>query len=262
MREKIRQLMAKGNEKQFVSILSLFMILLGVAVIIYASAMLYFSDRRKIEAKRSEIVALENELNDATMRFTQLQKQYDDLSKQLRALEVQRAADTHKREMYEPIIKSAFKYVDSDLNYLNLEFVDTVFTLAANKNVNPYVIFAIIDVESNFNARARNRSGAIGLGQIMPTTGSYIRKSIMRRTDTYSHESLLSPALNVTYMIEYVSHLVKSRGTYDSALALYCGSLIKGKEKFYPNYYRNRLIDSMRGFGISAENANLILKGK
>lgn len=253
---------AKFDSRKVLPLVVVMTLTVAVCIVLYAAVMIFKSDARKINAKRNEIVRLEDELKEAHLRFDALQRQYDVVSEELRRLEVLKAEENHKKDMYEPILKSAFKYVDSDLNYLTTSFVENVFTLSESKNVNPFIVFAIIDVESNFNSKAKRKNGAIGLGQIMPTTGAYIHKVLVKSSDKYVHESLQSPTLNVSYVIEYLSYLVRTRGSYDAALKLYCGGLVKGKEKFYPEYYRLRIMEALQSFGISKEQANKMLMSK
>ncbi|MEO1337703.1 MAG: transglycosylase SLT domain-containing protein, partial [Myxococcota bacterium] len=46
-----------------------------------------------------------------------------------------------------------------------------VFERAAALDLDPELVVAVMAVESDFRVRARSRAGAVGLMQIMPTTG-------------------------------------------------------------------------------------------
>ena len=68
----------------------------------------------------------------------------------------------------------------------------------------PYEIFAIIEVESGFNAVAKSRAGALGLMQIMPSTGKWIASELGLE---YADEILKDPETNIRMGAFYLSYL-------------------------------------------------------
>ena len=58
-----------------------------------------------------------------------------------------------------------------------LRYKEQVVMCANQTNLNPYLIFSVIKVESGFNKNAVSKKGAIGLMQLLPTTASWVAKS-------------------------------------------------------------------------------------
>lgn len=217
----------------------------------------------ELEKLEKAIATLNAEKEEMREKLEISQTEYYNISEKLRRVEEERAQYRMKTEKYTPIIKRASLYPDSNVSYLNMGFVETVFTISLQHNISPYIVFAVIDVESNYSSTARNkRSGAIGLGQIIKSTGEFIHYKLMNRTDKYVHESLLSAFLNVQYTIEYLSYLVSQRGSVDLALKQYCGGYVKGHENFYQNHYRKKIKNSLMSFGLSEVQAEDLLKSK
>jgi hypothetical protein len=85
--------------------------------------------------------------------------------------------------------------------------------------LDPFLILAIIQTESNFTPKAVSPRGAIGLMQVMPKTGEYVAKD---RGITYKGmNSLYDPFLNVKLGIHYLSFLSDQFDSVENALAAY-----------------------------------------
>ncbi|HEX4842153.1 MAG TPA: lytic transglycosylase domain-containing protein [Limnobacter sp.] len=112
-----------------------------------------------------------------------------------------------------------------------LELIKTIRYEAQRAGLDPQLVFALIEVESNFNAQARSHAGAIGLMQVMPFW-----------TDVLSRgraEELLEPRINIRYGCLILRHyLDMEKGNLDRALGRYNGSLGK---MTYPNLVYDRL---------------------
>ena len=95
----------------------------------------------------------------------------------------------------------------------------------------PQLVFALIEVESNFRDDAVSSAGAIGLMQVMPFW-----------TDLLSNgrpSQLFDPRVNVRYGCLILRHYLDiERGNLDRALGRYNGSLGK---MTYPNMIYDRL---------------------
>lgn len=76
---------------------------------------------------------------------------------------------------------------------------------AAAHGVDPYLIAAIIRVESNFATGKRSPKGAMGLMQLMPPTAEWIAKQEGNELD--SVERLKDPELNIRYGAWYLASL-------------------------------------------------------
>ncbi len=75
--------------------------------------------------------------------------------------------------------------------------------------------------ESLFNHRAYSRSGAIGLMQIMPKTGSYIAKKLSKKD--FKVSNLFDPEINTLFGSYYIHSLIKRFKLFPLAAAAYNG---------------------------------------
>lgn len=81
---------------------------------------------------------------------------------------------------------------------------------ASAYGIDPYLIIAIIHVESNFIAHARSPKGAIGLMQVMPATARQ-----------YGDYDLYQPKDNIMVGTRHFSYLMRRYGSIPHALAAY-----------------------------------------
>lgn len=89
----------------------------------------------------------------------------------------------------------------------------------SNHDLDPYLILAVIKVESEFSPVAVSKRGAIGLMQVMPGTGEHIAKEM----GIYygGRKSLYDPFINVKLGISYLSSLEERYETVEYALGAY-----------------------------------------
>jgi hypothetical protein len=76
--------------------------------------------------------------------------------------------------------------------------------------VDPLLVRALIQVESNYKPRARSRKGAMGLMQLMPSTAR-----------TYNVRNPFDPKANIEAGIKHLKSLIDRFGQRDLALAAY-----------------------------------------
>ena len=90
---------------------------------------------------------------------------------------------------------------------------------ARAEGIDPALLAAVIYQESKFRARARSRSGAIGLMQLTPSTA----KGIAVRTGgrAFRVSDLTDPAINIRYGSWYLHDLYEKYGSLQLALAAY-----------------------------------------
>jgi soluble lytic murein transglycosylase len=90
---------------------------------------------------------------------------------------------------------------------------------AANYGLDPQLLAAVIYQESKFEADAISESGAVGLMQLLPSTG----QGIADRTggSNWTPEDLEHPELNIRYGAWYLRHLLDKYGDEELALAAY-----------------------------------------
>ena len=78
---------------------------------------------------------------------------------------------------------------------------------AAKFRTDPYLLLAVMREESRFNPRAKSRSSARGLMQIMPGTGRGIAKNL--KYGSYRTAHLYEPAVNIEMGSYYLTDLIK-----------------------------------------------------
>ncbi len=110
---------------------------------------------------------------------------------------------------------------------------------AGRFGLDPYLVLAVIREESRFNPRARSRSSARGLMQIMPRTGRGIAKDL--DISRYRTSKLYDPGLNIEMGVYFLSSLVHNFGNnFYLALAGYNGGPNRIK-RYVNNWYNGKL---------------------
>jgi soluble lytic murein transglycosylase len=96
-----------------------------------------------------------------------------------------------------------------------LEYEHIIRGHAANHDLDPALVAAVVNVESGFDPNATSEAGAIGLMQLLPETA----KGIALRTggDRFVVADLRDPEINVRYGSWYLDHLL---GMYDGDVRL------------------------------------------
>ena len=87
------------------------------------------------------------------------------------------------------------------------------------ENLDPYLILAVIQIESEFSPKAISKRGAIGLMQVMPGTGKYIAEEM--GINYNGKKSLYDPFVNVRLGIHYLSSLTDKYDSTENALDAY-----------------------------------------
>jgi len=98
-----------------------------------------------------------------------------------------------------------------------LPFYDLLTYHATHNGLDPYLVAAVVRVESNFDPRARSARGALGLMQVMPETGAWMARQL-EETD-FDPERLFEPEFNVRLGTRYMAHLLREFGG-DTVLVL------------------------------------------
>ena len=100
-----------------------------------------------------------------------------------------------------------------------LDFWPLIQKYAAARKLDPYLMAALIAQESTFDPAIRSRANAIGLMQILPSTGRrYARQIGIRR---FSTAMLTRPETNIRIGMAYFAELVRRFGRVDFALSGY-----------------------------------------
>ena len=87
-----------------------------------------------------------------------------------------------------------------------LRYVEEIERWAAAHSLDPHLVVAVIRVESRFRPSALSRAGAMGLMQIMPSTGAWIAERLAY--DGFTVENLYEPDLNIRFGTWYLRYLL------------------------------------------------------
>lgn len=88
-----------------------------------------------------------------------------------------------------------------------LAYLDQLKPLAHASGLDPALVLALIRKESLFNPTARSRVGALGLMQVMPTTGQQVSQQLQNALITES--DLLKPEYNLPIGVHYLAELMQ-----------------------------------------------------
>ena len=98
-------------------------------------------------------------------------------------------------------------------------YVQTALSAAADFNVPPSLVLAVIRTESDFRPNAVSEAGACGLMQLMPETFSFLQESAF--DEQLDDNAIFDPAVNIRYGTYYLSYLFAKFGNWFTALAAY-----------------------------------------
>ena len=113
--------------------------------------------------------------------------------------------------------------------FYRVRLLESVYAEAEIAGLDPQLVLAVIDIESNFDRHALSSAGAQGLMQVMPFW-----------KDVYNapNDDLYNPLVSLRYGCKILRHYMDKYPTPRDALATYNGSL--GRDK-YPNKIFRRL---------------------
>ena len=100
-----------------------------------------------------------------------------------------------------------------------LKYSEYVEKYSKEYDIDPYMVYAIIKAESNFNENAKSASNAVGLMQIMEATAI---ETANKMDLNVTEEDLFNPELNINIGLKYFSNLVnKYNDNYYLAIIAY-----------------------------------------
>lgn len=117
-----------------------------------------------------------------------------------------------------------------------------VYREAIAYDIDPFVVFAIIKVESNFNPKARGEKGEYGLMQLKCSTAKQMENNVK------CHE-LLKPDINIRIGVKYLRWLIDQLG-HDRAIVAYnigIGRVLKDV-RFKSTSYHRKIVSIYRSF--------------
>ena len=89
-------------------------------------------------------------------------------------------------------------------------YADLITTMAQAHGVDPVLVRALIQVESNYRPTAKSHKGAMGLMQLMPSTARQ-----------YNVRNPYDPKANIAAGVQHLKSLIDRLGATDLALAAY-----------------------------------------
>lgn len=111
--------------------------------------------------------------------------------------------------------------MDIPLELLKLLYPTRYGVSIINQDGDIFWTLSIIRQESWFNPEAISPAGALGLMQIMPSTGEMIAKTL--EYSQFKTQELLRPEVNIRFGIEYFKDMIEKFGSEVLALAAYNG---------------------------------------
>lgn len=103
-----------------------------------------------------------------------------------------------------------------------MPYVDLINKYAADNDIDPFLVAAVIRAESKFKSSATSPKDARGLMQILPSTGGWI--ALQLGYEGLSAEDLYDPELNIMFGTWYLRDLLRQfSGNLPAALAAYNG---------------------------------------
>ncbi|HWQ36102.1 MAG TPA: transglycosylase SLT domain-containing protein [Blastocatellia bacterium] len=100
---------------------------------------------------------------------------------------------------------------------------DTIRQEAKRYNLDPYQVAGLIRQESIFNPQARSRANALGLMQLLPSTGRLVARQYGVGNGAVSSSDLYNPVLNIQLGTAYLEQLLRQFGRFEYVAAAYNG---------------------------------------
>ncbi len=126
------------------------------------------------------------------------------------------------------VLSAVYAYAPSALvGFLYpLSYQQEIADSSARHNVDPYLVAAVIEVESGWDTEARSAMGAQGLMQLMPDTARDMVDKGLVDGEKYSLDDLTDPAVNIEFGTAYLGYLLDYfDGNRDRAVAAYNGGM-------------------------------------
>lgn len=97
--------------------------------------------------------------------------------------------------------------------------------LCKEDNINPHMVFAIFDIESDYDIDAKNpKSSATGLGQLLASTAKLIYEGRMGNpAGSYTHDMAKNGYTNIEIVVSYLKYLKDTYGSVKVMINGYSG---------------------------------------
>ena len=102
-----------------------------------------------------------------------------------------------------------------------LEYKDEVLEYSKKYNLDPYLVFAVINAESGFDKHATSSKNARGLMQITESTAKEVNE-ITNSVDSLDEENIYNEDINIELGCQYLASLIsRYNGNYYLAICSY-----------------------------------------
>jgi len=113
-------------------------------------------------------------------------------------------------------------------------YQEIVYSCALEKDIDPFLIVAVMRTESKFHTAARSPKGALGLMQMMPETATWVAEQM--NYEGFTLNDLENPEISISMGTWYLDSLKKEfKGNEVLMLAAYNGG--RGNVKQWMNRY-------------------------
>ncbi len=96
----------------------------------------------------------------------------------------------------------------------------TIQEEARRHGIDPFIVAGLIRQESHFEPTAKSRANALGLMQLLPSTGKLVAK---KAGQSITAEDLYKPELNIKLGVSYLAEMLNKYGRIEYAAAAYNG---------------------------------------
>lgn len=96
-----------------------------------------------------------------------------------------------------------------------LYYKELIFSESQKQRLDPYLVSAVVYVESKFDPQAKSSSGALGIMQIMPATGKWVAEKL--GLEEFQEKDLYDPEINIAIGCWYLADL---RGEFGNNLVI------------------------------------------
>jgi hypothetical protein len=125
-----------------------------------------------------------------------------------------RVESAYKIQYVAEIIRERFQIENAQ------DLAITIVSESDRAGVDPFLVAAIVKVESSFRSNARSTKGAMGLMQVIPATARYV--AALESPDKHDRERLNDPSYNIRIGVRYIKYLYsKFNGNIEHTLIAY-----------------------------------------
>lgn len=230
----IHQPLIIDQEKLQREIMFLLGIFVGAISIVIITVLLMYNQQQRYGSKISALNQEITEINDAHEQAL-LEFQASLAAAKEETANVQAQYDTYVTDMETKndatfAVLQKYWYVFKEANAaggLSIEMIQYADRLCKEKDVNPHMVWAIIDVESDYNTQAKSsKSSATGLGQLLASTAKSIYENYMGNgSGSYDRSMARNGYTNLNIMINYLAYLKANYNDASRMIAGYSGDI-------------------------------------